>query len=75
MEPDSSQGYLVKGKRQRLQPEIQKILLNIRKNFFTVRAVKQWKRLPGEVGASPLLKIFKTHLDMVLGSLLWLMLL
>ena len=67
MKPDASQWYLVKGKRQWPQTEIQKILL--RKNFITVRAVKQWKRLPREVVALPFLKILKPHLDMVLSSL------
>ena len=45
-----------------------KFQLNMRKNFFSLR-------LPREVVESPSLEIFKTHLDKVLGSLLWVTLL
>jgi len=43
---------------------------NMRKNFFTPRAMEHWNRLPREVVESPSLEIFKTHLDKVLCSLL-----
>lgn len=48
--------------------------INIRKNF-AVRKIKQWKRMPREVVESPAVEVFKTLLDMVLGSLLLLSLL
>ncbi|KFV77672.1 hypothetical protein N308_06996, partial [Struthio camelus australis] len=44
--------------------------LNLRKNFFTVRVTEHWTRLPREVVESPLLEIFKTCLDVILGNLL-----
>jgi len=47
-----------------------KFQLNRRKNFFTLRVLEPWNRLPGEVVESPSLEIFKTCLDAVLCSLL-----
>ena len=52
-----------------------KFLLNMRKNFFTLRVTEPWNRLPREVVESPSLEIFKTHLDTVLCGLLWVTLL
>ncbi|KAK4826436.1 hypothetical protein QYF61_009133 [Mycteria americana] len=42
--------------------------LNIRKHFFTVTVTEHWDRLPREVVESPSLEIFKSHLDVILGS-------
>jgi len=47
----------------------------MRKNFFTLRMTTRWNRLPREVVESPPLEIFKTRLDKVLCSLLWVTLL
>jgi len=52
-----------------------KFQLNMRKNFFHLRVTEHWYRLPREVVESPSLKIFKTRLDKVLCSLLWVTLL
>jgi len=52
-----------------------KFRLNMRKNFFTLRVMEHWNRLPTEVVDSPSLEIFKAHLDEVLCSLLWVTLL
>jgi len=47
-----------------------KFCLNMRKNFFTLRVMEHWNRLPRELVESPSLQIFKTHLNKVLCSLL-----
>jgi len=45
------------------------------KNFFSLRVTVHWNRLPREVVDSPSLEMFRTHLDEVLCSLLWVTLL
>jgi len=52
-----------------------KFRLNMRKNFFPLRVMEPWHKLPREVVESPSLEIFKTWLDAVLCSLLWVTLL
>jgi len=43
--------------------------INIRKYFFiTVRVIEHWHRLPRKVAESQSLEIFKSHLAMVLGN-------
>jgi len=42
----------------------------MRKNFFPLRVVEPWPRLPREAVESLSLEIFQTHLDKVLYSLL-----
>ena len=48
-----------------------KFRLDIRRKFFTQRAVKHWNRLPEEVVDAPSLEAFKARLDVALGSLVW----
>ena len=45
-----------------------RVPLKIRKHFLTARVTESWHRLPREVVESPSLEIFKSHLDVVLGS-------
>jgi len=52
-----------------------KLQLNMKKNFFPLQVTEPWPRLPREAVQSPSLEIFKTHLDTVLCSLLWVTLL
>ena len=51
-----------------------KLQLNMRKNF-TLRVTEPWNRFLRAVVDSPSLEILKTHLDAVLCSLLWVILL
>jgi len=55
--------------------EQRKLQLNVRKNFFPLRVTEPWPRLPRGAVESPSLEIFKTCLDKVLCSLLWVTLL
>ncbi|KFO70081.1 hypothetical protein N303_02488, partial [Cuculus canorus] len=43
--------------------------LDTRRNFFTMRVVRHWHRLPRETVAAPSLEVFKARLDGALGSL------
>ncbi|GAB0189031.1 hypothetical protein GRJ2_001368400 [Grus japonensis] len=43
--------------------------LDVRKKFFTVRAVRHWNWLPREAVDAPSLEVFKTRLDGALGNL------
>ena len=43
--------------------------LNIRKKFFTMRAMRNWNRLPREVVAASSLAVFKDRLDGTLSNL------
>jgi len=43
--------------------------LDIRKEFFTMRVVKHWNRLPREIVDAPSLKTFKARLDRALSHL------
>jgi len=47
-----------------------KFRLDIRKKFFTMRVVKHWSRLPGEVVEARSLETFKTRLDRALNNLI-----
>lgn len=42
--------------------------LGIRKNLFTIRMVKHWKRFPTEVVDAPSQKTFKAMLDRALSN-------
>ncbi|KFO72964.1 hypothetical protein N303_01248, partial [Cuculus canorus] len=44
--------------------------LDIGRNFFTMRVVRHWHRLPREAVDAPSLAVFKARLDKALGSLI-----
>ncbi|KAK4822944.1 hypothetical protein QYF61_023444 [Mycteria americana] len=48
----------------------ERFILDIRKHFFTKRAVKHCYRLPREVVDAPSLSVFKRHLDNALNNML-----
>ncbi|PKU36991.1 hypothetical protein llap_12706 [Limosa lapponica baueri] len=50
--------------------EYKKFHLNMRRNFFTVRVIEHWNKLPREVVEFPSLETFKTRLDKFLCNLL-----
>ena len=53
-----------------LNLEHTKFHTNMRKNFFMLRVMEHWNRLPREVVEAPSMEIFKTHLDAYLCDLL-----
>ena len=51
--------------------EHRKFHTNMQKNFFTMRVMEHWKRLPRKLVESPFLEICKVRLDAYLGNLLY----
>ena len=49
--------------------------VGVRRDFFPLRVMEPWPRLPREAVESPSLEIFQTRLGKVLCSLLWVTLL
>ena len=64
MDSDRTRGNSLKLRRGRFR-------LDIRRRFFTQRAVKTWNRLPKEVVDALSPDAFKARLDVALGSLVW----
>ncbi|KFW65150.1 hypothetical protein AS28_14919, partial [Pygoscelis adeliae] len=46
-----------------------RLRLGIRRKFFTMRVVRHWNRLPGEVADAPSLEVFEARLDGALSNL------
>ena len=53
-----------------LKLDHRKFHTNIWRNFFMVRVMEHWNRLPREVVESPSMEKFKNHLDAYLCDLL-----
>jgi len=66
--PSSFQWCPMTGQGHKLR--YRKFHLNMRKNFFTLRVMEHWNRLPREAVDCTSLEILKTRLDAVLCSLL-----
>jgi len=49
--------------------KVQKVRLDIRKTFFTIRVVRLWNRLPREMVNASSLVIFMVRLDGALSNL------
>jgi len=51
------------------KPKEGRFIVDIRKQFFTVRVMRHWHRLPREAVAAPSLAVFKPRLDEALTNL------
>lgn len=47
------------------RPQIQNCYLSIRKNFFSLKVIEHWNKLPRAVVESPSLEIIRTGLNIV----------
>ena len=73
MEEETVHCRMTKGNGHKLKQR--KFQLKMRKNFFPLRVMETWPRLPREAVESPSLEIFKPCLNKVPCSLLWVTLL
>jgi len=68
--PFSSEGRRVRSDRiRRNGSKLKESRFDIRKNFFTMRVVRSWHRLPREAVAAPSLAAFKARLAGALSNL------
>ena len=51
------------------KPKESRFRLDVRKQFFTVRVLRHWNRLPREAVDAPSLEVFKARLDGALSNL------
>lgn len=73
--PPVRRRHLPKRKRLGKRQAPRRVKLNIRKHFCAVHVTEHWHRFLTEAGESSSLEMSKSHLDVVLGTMLWVALL
>ena len=68
--PAALQPFFARTKGDGFKTKEQRLRLDTRKKFFTVKVVRHWHRLSREAGDAPSLAVFKARLDEALSSMI-----